>query len=140
MGKINYGRVLMGGLLAGVVITIGEAILNMVVVADQWQTFVAEHNLPPENTATNVMWLVWNFVFGVVLVLCYALIRPRCGAGPKTAAWTGLLLWFLVYFMCFGAIGVSFGMASGMILISLVWGLVEVVLAALAGGWAYREE
>lgn len=32
MGKINLGRVLLGGLVAGVVYNIGEAVLNMVVI------------------------------------------------------------------------------------------------------------
>lgn len=140
MGQINYGRVIIGGLLAGLILTIGETILNVVVVADQWETFMEQRNLPGESTGMIVMWTLWNFVLGLLLVLLYALIRPRCGAGAKTAAWTGVFMWFLVWFMCFGAIGLSFGMPSSLIVTSLVWGFVEVILAALAGGWAYREE
>jgi hypothetical protein len=139
MGKINYGRVIIGGLLAGLVITIGEAILNLAILGDEWQMFVEQHDLPEPNTATNVLWLIWNFVMGIAMVLFYALIRPRCGAGPKTAVWTGVFVWFLVSFMCFGAIGVSFAMPSSLIVIGLLWGLVEFILAALAGGWFYKE-
>ncbi|HEX9659728.1 MAG TPA: hypothetical protein VGA18_05475 [Rhodothermales bacterium] len=140
MSKINYGRVIIGGLLAGVILTIGESILNLVVVQDQWQMFMEQRNLPAESTGINIMWLLWNFVIGLALVLLYALVRPRCGPGAKTAAWTGVFVWFLVWFMCFGAIGLSFGMPSSLILTTLIWGLPEVVLAALAGGWAYKEE
>ncbi|HEY5565436.1 MAG TPA: hypothetical protein VIL33_07590 [Rhodothermia bacterium] len=140
MGNINYGRVIIGGLLAGVILTIGETILNLFVVQDQWKMFMEQRNLPTESTGINIMWFLWNFVLGLVLVLLYALIRPRCGAGAKTAAWTGVFVWFLVWFMCFGAIGLSFAMPASLILTSLIWGLPEVVLAALAGGWAYKEE
>ena len=34
MGKINFMRVLLGGLLAGVVINIGEGVLNEAILGD----------------------------------------------------------------------------------------------------------
>ena len=37
MGKINFGRVLLGGLVAGLVINIGEYLLNGVVLAKQME-------------------------------------------------------------------------------------------------------
>lgn len=140
MTKINYGRVIIGGLLAGVVIAIGETILNLVVVHDQWTMFMEQHSLPAESTGIDTMWFLWNFLAGLAIVLLYALMRPRCGAGPKTAAWAGLYVWFLMWFMSFGAVGLSFGMPSSLILTGVIWGLVEVILASLAGGWAYKEE
>jgi hypothetical protein len=38
VGGINIGRVVLGGLLAGVVINLGETILNLVVVAQEIET------------------------------------------------------------------------------------------------------
>ena len=140
MGKINFGRVLIGGLLAGVVVTIGEFILNGLILAEQWQAYVEAHALPGESASMMIIFVVLNFVIGLSVVLLYALIRPRCGAGPKTAFLAGLYVWLLLWIVGFGSMGTAFGVPSNLMLITVVWGLVEVCLAALAGGWAYQEE
>ncbi len=36
MGKINWGRVLLGGLLAGIVVNVFEYVTNGVVLASDW--------------------------------------------------------------------------------------------------------
>ncbi len=36
MGKINWGRVLLGGLLAGVIVNIFEYVMNVVVFGRDW--------------------------------------------------------------------------------------------------------
>jgi hypothetical protein len=40
MSKINLARVLRGGLLAGLVINVGELILNSMVLASEWAEFL----------------------------------------------------------------------------------------------------
>lgn len=140
MGKINYSRVFVGGLLAFVVILIGESILNGFIVRDDWMSWTEAHSLPPgDSVGMGIMYVVMNLLLGMVVVLQYALMRPRCGAGPKTAVQAGLFVWFLAWFLCFGSLGISLGVPASLILITLIWGLVELILAALAGGWAYKE-
>ena len=41
MGKINLGRVVAGGLLAGVVLNVYDFVMNGVVLADQWNAAMA---------------------------------------------------------------------------------------------------
>jgi hypothetical protein len=86
--------------------------------------------------------LVWNilgFLTGIGAVWGYAAIRPRFGAGAKTAMIAGVAVWYFSRFL--GAIGeMNMGMASQkMIMTGLVWGLVEMIIATIAGAWAYRE-
>ena len=140
MGKINYGRVLIGGLLAGVVLIVGELILNGLVVEEAWRAFMEQHGFPEETTGVMVLYFVTTILFGIAIVLQYALMRPRCGPGPKTAVSAGLMIWFVAWLLGFGGMGISMGIPTWLVLVSLAWGLVEVVLAALAGGWAYKEE
>ena len=45
MGKINYGRVVLGGLLAGLIITAGEYLLNEVVFAEDMAVLMANLGL-----------------------------------------------------------------------------------------------
>jgi hypothetical protein len=139
MGGINTGRVILGGLLAGLVFNIGETILNAVVLADSMATLAEAHNLTQPGPAAISVFVVLGFILGIVMVWLYAAVRPRLGPGPKTAAMIGVVVWFFAYMI--STVGmVVMGMASAnMAVLILVWGLVELVLAALAGGWAYKE-
>jgi hypothetical protein len=139
MNKLNLGRVLLGGLLAGIILVAGESILNMFVIADDWAAFAEQRGLPEEGSGMIVMYVVMNFLIGILLALLYAMIRPRFGEGPKTAILAGVFVWTLLWLIGFGSSVVWLGVPSNIIVISMVWGLVEVVLAALGGGWAYKE-
>lgn len=139
MSNINTGRVVLGGLLAGLVLNIGEFILNDVVLGAQMKEFLARHNFAEPGPTFIVIAVGLTFVMGIVLVLGYACIRTRLGAGPKTAIIAGLFGWFGVYFYCGIVNGVIFGLPIGTIAMVVAFGLVEYALAALAGAWAYKE-
>lgn len=66
------------------------------------------HNLPPIGASAIAVFLLYAFALGLVLVWLYAAIRPRFGAGPRTAIIAGVAVWFLAYVtgaVNFGAIG-----------------------------------
>lgn len=142
MTKINVGRVLLGGLLAGVVLNIGEALLNTVVLAETMKQDFAKLGLgdPSANSTFLVRVVGMTFVLGIALVYLYAAIRPRFGAGWKTAACAGVIAWFFVYLYAgyiYQAIGIN---SAKSYLLSLPWGMAEFALAAIAGAWLYKEE
>ena len=83
--------------------------------------------------------LVWTIVLGIVIVLGYAAIRPRFGAGAKTAIIAALFAWFGCYVYCGIINALLFGIPMNTMLIVLVWGLVEYIIAALVGAWLYKE-
>lgn len=138
MGKINLGRVVLGGLLAGLVLNIGEFLLNAKVLEAQMKSFMTQHNFTePANFIPIAVAL--TFVLGIVIVLGYASIRPRFGAGVKTAIIAGLFAWFGIYFYSGVINGVLFGIPMNTMILVLVWGLVEFSLGAIAGAWLYKE-
>lgn len=139
MGGINLGRVVLGGLLAGLVFNLGETILNAVVLVESMEGIVQEHNLRSPTGADIGLFIVLGFALGILLVWLYAAVRPRLGPGPKTAVMVGVAVWFPGYFM--PVVGwLVFGLSPlNPALITIVWGLVELVLSALAGAWLYQE-
>lgn len=142
MSKINVGKVLLGGLVAGIVLNIGEATLNAGILANEMKQEFAKLNLPDPTTNTTFLIRVTGITFflGIAVVYLYAAIRPRFGAGWKTAACAGVLAWFFVYLYA-GYIYVAVGMVSmKLYLIGLVWGIVEFAIAAIAGAYFYKEE
>lgn len=136
---MNYGRVVLGGLLAGLVLNIGEFVLNDFVLGTQMKDFMTKHNFAEPGTNFMIVAVGLTFVMGIVLVLGYACIRARLGPGVKTAIIAGLFAWFGVYFYCGIVNGVLFGIPTGTIMMVVGWGLVEYAIAAIAGAWLYKE-
>ncbi len=139
MGKIDVGRVVLGGLLAGLIINASEMILGMAVMADSWELAMQELDLPEPGGSTIAVYVVVGFLLGIITVWLYAAMRPRFGPGPKTAVLAGLVVWLLGYAWRLLDIGLTGLFDPGLLVLPATWGLVEMVVAALAGGWIYRE-
>src|SRR5204862_6393528 len=95
MGKINMLKVLVGGLIAGVVLNIVDGFLFGYLLKDQMAAAMASINRPAMTNAQIPWFVILDFVAGVFLVWLYAAIRPRFGAGPATAAKAGFAGWFV---------------------------------------------
>jgi hypothetical protein len=139
MGQINIGRVILGGLVAGLVINISETILNLFVVAQAMEESLRARNLPPLGGGPIAGFVIFSFLVGIVTVWLYAAIRPRFGPGMKTAVIAGLVVWFFAYL--YGAVGmVLMGIFRAKVMtIATIWGLSEIILASIAGAWLYTE-
>ena len=86
-----------------------------------------------------IMWFVlFGFGFGFMLVWTYAAIRPRFGAGIKTAICASSLCGGSAYLypnLFLTSSSVPRDMIDG----DVIWGLVEIIIAGIAGAWAYKE-
>lgn len=139
MGNINMGRVLAGGLLAGLILNIGELLLNDFVLGTQMKAFMTQHNFADPGTHFMMIAVGLTFVVGIVIVFGYACIRPRLGPGVKTAIIAGLFAWFGVYFYSGLINGVLFGTPTNTVAVVIAWGVLEYAVAAVAGAWLYKE-
>src|SRR5436305_14732002 len=91
VGKINYGRVVLGGLVAGIVATLLDWFSNAVLMGQLWVDAMKSLNRPMLMTGQVLGGgLLLELVGGIVAVWTYAAIRPRFGAGARTAAYAGL--------------------------------------------------
>ena len=140
MARIDTGRVIQGGLLAGLVLNVISFLNNSFVVgakimADQQ----AGHFLQQPRFPFLPVWLILNFFVGVALVWLYAAVRPRLGPGPGTALTIGLVAGALT--------GIPDNLAnaawgtSGRFLPTM-WMLEHVIGSAIAtvvGAWWYKE-
>ena len=137
--NINLSRAILGGLVAGLVLNIGEFLLNDFVLGSQMREFFARLRLPDPGASFMVVAVLLTFVLGIVIVWIYAAIRPRLGPGPKTAICAGLLAWFCIYVYSGIINGMIIQVPTNLMLIALVWGVVQYSLAAIAGAWLYKE-
>ena len=139
MGKINFGRVLLGGIVAGLILNIGEWALNGFVLHQQHLALLKRCGFPEPDAKFLVIVVALTFVLGIVMVLGYAAIRPRFGPGPKTAIIAGLFAWFGVAVFN-NVIAAGLGIEPpNMLALLLGWELVEFLLATLVGAALYKE-
>jgi hypothetical protein len=139
MSNINVGRVLLGGLVTGLILNIGEFVLNDFVLKAQMQDFMATHRFSEPGGTFIIAAVGLTFVLGIVIVFGYAAIRPRFGPGPKTAIIAALFAWFGIYFYTGLINGLLFGIPTGTILMVIGWGLVQYIVATVAGAALYKE-
>jgi hypothetical protein len=138
--KINLARVFAGGLVAGLVINISETILNVFVIGQQMEDILKARNVPAMEPRAIISFVIMCFGLGIATTWLYAAIRTRFGPGVQTAILTGAVVWFLAYlYPSLGDVVLQL-FPGDVTAIAVVWGLVEIVLAAIAGAWVYREE
>jgi hypothetical protein len=139
MKGVNFGRVILGGLVAGVFINISEFLLNTVVLkADMESGMKALGKSVPQDGKTIAVWVILGFVMGIASVWLYAAIRPRYGAGAGTAARAGFAVWFFGSLVCTVVI-VNMGIFPFNAL-PVVWELAQAIIATIVGAWLYKEE
>ena len=82
MGRINFSRVVLGGVLAGILINISEYLRYDVVLRGEFEEGLrALGRGLPKGAAVTTVWTLWGFALGIAAVWLYAAIRPRYGPG-----------------------------------------------------------
>ena len=137
------GRVIAAGLVAGLVLNVGEAVLHGVLFAAQAAEAMKQlgHDIAGSGADTAQLVSI-TFVQGVLGMVLYSGLKAGWGAGAGTAARVGLILWVLSAGYSAVYLGAGF---AGLIPRGLVWGPVayELVLypvAMVAGRVALRDQ
>ncbi len=139
MGRINWNRVLLGGLLAGLILNVVDFVLNGVILGDRWDAALTALGVPQMGGAAAVWFVITDFLVGIFTIWLYAAIRPRFGPGPKTAAYAGLASWLafgLIFTLAQSGAGVF---PRDLLVVNLLVFLVAAPLVAMAGAWLYQE-
>lgn len=95
MGHINFGRVITGGLAAGVVMNVLDYVINNILLKSVFDEVMVARNISIETMQQGSVigqMVALNFAMAMLLVFTYAAIRPRFGAGVKTAVIASLIM------------------------------------------------
>ena len=142
---INTKKVIIAGLAAGVVMAILDFVMNGFIFADR---MVAEMNafkpgmgdaMMEMDSMTMIGFIIIDLVIGMLLAYTYAAMRPRFGAGAKTAVIAAMVLWIFATI-----VSVNY-LVMGMMSSGLWWSvglgyLVCLLIAGLVAGALYSEE
>lgn len=141
METINWRRVVLGGMLAGVVmIVLATACTALFIGRQELRTAVRTFR-PTASGSAALVFFVFVFLFlGLLMTWWYAAIRPRFGAGPKTAAIAGLAVWLVAMGQMLKSVATyepSVNLPPGPMLPILY--LAMIVASTEVGAWVYKE-
>ena len=141
MYKINWVRVLVGGLVASIILFLTDGFLHERLVSADWQAVYAGLGIaePKHNAYALVYFVIFELGRGLISIYLYALMRSRCGPGPKTAALAGLVAW-IAFSVTGPAQFIPLGFYSHALWIKVgAFQLATSIIAAIAGAALYRD-
>jgi len=141
MGRINMARMILGGIVAGIVANILGYLVDGLLLANQWNAGMRALGKGELSVSQIVGLNIVGLAYGIFLVWLYAAIRPRYGPGPKTAVFAGLMAWAIGTLLPNVALMGLQGLFPQSLTIATTAGaIVESLAGALAGAALYKEE
>jgi hypothetical protein len=138
---VNLGKLVAGGVLAGIVMNICDYVSNNFVLVTDWEHIARIRNVDIADMSSStalVTYIVVDLLLGFLVVWTYAAIRPRLGRGPGTAVIAGFMV-FAAQALLMASYAVSFLTWDVFIRGGLLM-LVTALAGALSGAWVYGEE
>jgi hypothetical protein len=140
---MNTSKVVVGGIVAGIVLNVMDWFVYTRLLVNQMTAAMEQYK--PGSSAIMMsgnaitIYIITDFVFGLLLVYTYAAVRPRLGPGPRTAATVAGLFWLFATFINANQL------IMGMMDKNLFWEtsliqLITLVLGTWFGAMVYTEE
>ena len=139
MSRMNTGRVIIGGLVAGVAANVLDFVVNGYLMVNESTEMMQRLNLRADQVEHSMWtWLGFDFLYGLLVVFTYAAMRPRFGPGPKTSLIAGMSYWLVLTGMTAGftAMGIFTHQAF---VKSSACSLASMLIPALIGAYIYKE-
>jgi hypothetical protein len=139
---INTSKVLVGGIVGGVVANVIDFIGNSFILGGMHQADMAKLNpaLAAKPTGGQIAgFVIFDIAWIIATVWIYAAIRPRFGPGPKTAVYAAIASWAIGtsvagIFWALHIFGTNVFVATGVV------ELVNAIVSTQVGAWLYTEE
>ena len=140
---INTSKVVVGGIVAGIIMNVlGFIIQGMLLGKRMMDEMVAAAPTlqgKGEDAMAMTCRVLTQFVVGILLVWLYAAMRPRFGAGPKTAMLAAFVVWLcgFLFYLDWLILGL---MSTALYAMMSVAMLISVAIAAWVGAMMYKED
>lgn len=141
MAKINWGRLIVGSLIAAIIMFVTDGLIHETLAKADWRAlYVALGAREPEpHSASMVYFAIFELGRGFTAIMFYVLMRPFFGAGPRTAVIAGIVGWIAfsltgpVQFIPLGFFSTALWLKVGAI------HLIVSIIATIAGAALYKD-
>src|SRR6185369_16388666 len=142
MARINWGRLMLGGLIAAIIMFFTDGFIHEKIVKTDWQAVYAGLRAvePDAHGSSMAYFALFELGRGFISMLLYATMRAYFGAGPKTAVIAGIAGW-IAFSLTGPAQFIPLGFFSHALWLKVgAFHLVTSILATLAGAALYKAE
>lgn len=141
MPRINWSRLILGGVIAAIILFLTDGVFHENVVGADWKALHDTLGIPEmKHSAIGVLYFaVFDLGRGLVPMFVYVMMRPHCKPGPKTAALAGVVAW-IAFSVTGPAQFIPLGFFSNALWIKVAgFQLVTSIVAAIAGAAVYQD-
>jgi hypothetical protein len=142
MRKMNVGRMLLGGIVAGILLFMADGFIHEKLLHEHWMAAMkaAGRSVQAEEHGSDMVYFATHDLLrGLALAWVYAAIRAHFGAGPKTAIIAALAVWAIMFAVPFIAdVPLRFYTAN-MLVMWAVYELITSLVGGLVAGALYKD-
>lgn len=135
--RINIRRLVLCGLLAGLILNLGDIYLNGPILANQWSHTMQTLNLEPISASAMLIFFFMEFLLGIGLIWLYLIFSIKYGRGYRSVFYAAFTVWSLVWLWSYITNMVLKIYPADIVIPSLIWGFFQVGLAAITGSFIY---
>ena len=141
MAKINWGRLILGSLIAAIIMFLTDGFIHETIAKAVWKAVYEglRATEPQPHGLSMVYFALFELGRGFTAMMFYATMRAFFGAGPKTAVLAGIVGWIAfsltgpVQFIPLGFFSNSLWFKVGAI------HLITSIIATIAGAALYKD-
>lgn len=141
MVRINWVRLIIGGVIATIIAFLTDGLFHENVVSADWKAVYANLGISePQHSGLGVLYFaVFDLGRGLIPMFLYVMMRPLFKPGAKTAALAGVVGW-IAFSVTGPAQFIPLGFFSNALWIKVAaFQLVTSILAAVAGAAVYKD-
>jgi len=141
MTQINWGRLLLGSLVAAIIMFVTDGFIHERIAGADWAAvYEGLRASTPEPHGTSMAYFaVYELGRGFTAMMFYVLMRAFFGAGPKTAVLAGIVGW-IAFSLTAPAQFIPLGFFSNALWLKVgVIHLVISIVATIAGAALYKD-
>jgi hypothetical protein len=126
---------IVGGLAAGSLIVVGEAILNLLLLAEEWTVLFARLGIVQPTVLVAVQGVAKLLMLGVFAVWLAGHLRYSFHFPYQSGLVAGFIVWVLVWAWVQWGMALAGYVSLRIAATTMAWGLWELPLAVGAGTW-----
>jgi hypothetical protein len=141
VSNINWGRFIIGGIVASIICFVTDGVLHEMILHADWKAVYDNLGAtPPQETGGHMVYFAaFELGRGFVAMFLYVLMRAHYRPGPKTAVLAGVIAW-VAFSLTGPAQFIPLGFYSNALWLKVgAFQFVTSIVATIAGAALYQD-
>ncbi len=141
MATINWGRLILGGLIAAIIMFLTDGFMHEKLLRTDWEAvYQGLRAVEPAHHSSSMAYFgIFELGRGLISMLFYATMRTHFGAGPKTAVLAAIAGW-IAFSLTGPAQFIPLGFFSNALWLKVAaMHLLISIVATIAGAAVYKD-